>query len=1491
MTKKESVFLVIDDKLDNLVSLKALIKESFPRAIILTAQSGHEGLMLAKMKEPDIILLDIMMPDMDGFEVCQKLKADDILQDIPVIFVTALKSDRQTRTRALESGAEAFLTKPIDDIELFAQLGAMLKIRELNIKNRATIKKLKSELISKTQTMIENEEKIKDSLNMFMLLAERINDAMYFIDMDGNIIDANPAALQLYGYSFEELMTKKIYDLRRDENVELISRQMNQAAKDGIIFEAVHYKKDNSSINVEVSAKGTVIGDKKILLSIVRDISERKKAEDLLRASEEKFKAAFMTSPDAFYWATLRDGKILEVNASFESVFGYSRDEVIGKTSLDLGLYAEPSDRARMVAELLEKGFVRDLELQGRKKGGALITVALSVSKIELSGQQFILGVIRDITERKKLEIELRDREIKYRTLYDTEEDCILLFTEGRWVDCNEKALQIFGCTREQIIGEHPINFSPPMQPDGRASDEEAIKLINLAYAGEPQLFRWEHCRADGTTFAAEVSLKRLDLGGKPYIQAIVRDLTELTETQNALTRAQTLFSAIVESTSDMIWSVDPDRFGLMTYNQALIDYFLKIGISLDVGMRPEDLFPDLAFRDQWHTLYRRALSGGSYSTEYSTKKGNISLLLTFGILKHNDNVYGISVFGKDISERKQMEIQLKQSEEKFRSSYKAIPVPVYTWQQTGDDFELADYNTEAMIFTNGRIEKLVGVKLSQMYEDNPQIQSDVRRCFHEKVIIERDMEYSLKSNGNVKFLHVKYAYMPPSFVLVHTEDFTERKSAESRITNLSHELQILSERLILATRSANIGVWDWDVVNNELIWDDGMYSLYNIHREDFSGAYEAWTYHIHPDDKAATEEAIQEALRGEQEYAPEFRIVWPDSSIRFIRARSKTFYNDDGVPVRMVGVNWDITEAKKSEKNLINAQDLYQKAQKLARSGHYVFHDTNQEFTGSDEALKIFGFDGRQKVTFEEVAQIISKNDLDRVVASVELLFNEGKPFSEEFETYPNGSGEPRYIKTIADLGQDENGDPIAIGMIQDITEQKLNELNLRKSMKQNQRILDNLQDAYYQADLSGIITMVNPSAVAMHGCKSQDELIGRSAASLYADPMGRKNLFELLKEKGKATDYYSQGLRQDGTPFPVSMNIQFIHNESGDIIGTEGLVRDISERVKAEVAIRLEAERYNALIESTNDWIWVADSENYGLIVYNTAVEDYFRRNHGIILKKGMIPEEMLSDKRIELWRGLYDRAIREGRFSIDYHTNVENLHFKVSLAPLTIENKIVGVSVFAKDITNEYQYKNELEKSNQALSTRLSQSINAISKIGELRDVYTAGHQNRVSELACAIAQELGLSEEAITNISFGAMIHDIGKIYIASDILNKPGKISNLEYQILQTHAEQSYEVVKTIDFPEQIKTMIYQHHERIDGSGYPRKLAGDEIILESRILAVADVVEAMNSHRPYRAALGIEAALDEIEKNKGTRYDADVVDACIRLFRGNMFMFK
>jgi putative two-component system response regulator len=198
--------------------------------------------------------------------------------------------------------------------------------------------------------------------------------------------------------------------------------------------------------------------------------------------------------------------------------------------------------------------------------------------------------------------------------------------------------------------------------------------------------------------------------------------------------------------------------------------------------------------------------------------------------------------------------------------------------------------------------------------------------------------------------------------------------------------------------------------------------------------------------------------------------------------------------------------------------------------------------------------------------------------------------------------------------------------------------------------------------------------------------------------------------------------------------------------------------------------------------------------------------------------------------------------------------------------------------------------LRESEQRVMHNLLETVSAVAAMVEMRDPYTAGHQRQVAQLATAIAHEMKLSEWQIEGLNLAAVVHDVGKINIPAEILSRPGKLSETEFALIKRHPSTGYEILKVIDFPWPISQAVLQHHERLDGSGYPNGLSGDNILLEARILAVADVIEAMASHRPYRPGFGIDVALAEVEDKRGILFDADVVDAALRLFREKNFQF-
>jgi len=210
---------------------------------------------------------------------------------------------------------------------------------------------------------------------------------------------------------------------------------------------------------------------------------------------------------------------------------------------------------------------------------------------------------------------------------------------------------------------------------------------------------------------------------------------------------------------------------------------------------------------------------------------------------------------------------------------------------------------------------------------------------------------------------------------------------------------------------------------------------------------------------------------------------------------------------------------------------------------------------------------------------------------------------------------------------------------------------------------------------------------------------------------------------------------------------------------------------------------------------------------------------------------------------------------------------------------------------DITERKKNEEQLKVSFTKLQKTMEDSISAISLVTEARDAYITGHQQRVSSLAVAIAKEMGFPQDRVEGIKIAALIHDVGKINLPAEILSKPGKLSEIEFNLIKNHSQTGYDILKKIDFLWPIAEIVLQHHEKKNGSGYPRGLKGNEILLEAKIICVADVVEAMSSHRPYRPALGIDKALDEISQNKGILYDPEVVDTCLKLFKEKGFKFE
>jgi PAS domain S-box-containing protein/putative nucleotidyltransferase with HDIG domain len=325
-------------------------------------------------------------------------------------------------------------------------------------------------------------------------------------------------------------------------------------------------------------------------------------------------------------------------------------------------------------------------------------------------------------------------------------------------------------------------------------------------------------------------------------------------------------------------------------------------------------------------------------------------------------------------------------------------------------------------------------------------------------------------------------------------------------------------------------------------------------------------------------------------------------------------------------------------------------------------------------------------------------------------------------------------------------------------------------------------------------------------------------------------------------------------------------------------------TEHKRIEKVLQESELQYRTTLNSMGDAIHVIDN-NLRFILFNDA----FRRwNEELGLETDVIGRTVfeifpfLPDRVCDEYRQVFEM----GEVLVTEEINTINEREFITESrkiPIFEGDRVTRVVTAIRNITERKLAEDALRCSYDQLRETFIATVNALASTVEMKDPYTAGHQRWATRLACAIAEEMDLAEEMIEGIRMAGLIHDIGKINIPAEILSKPGRLSEIQYNMVKIHPQVGCDILREIKFPWPVAQIVLQHHERMDGSGYPQGLSGDQILLEARILAVADAVEAMSSHRPYRAAHGIEKALEEISQNRGTVYDPEVVDACLRLF--------
>jgi PAS domain S-box-containing protein/putative nucleotidyltransferase with HDIG domain len=494
------------------------------------------------------------------------------------------------------------------------------------------------------------------------------------------------------------------------------------------------------------------------------------------------------------------------------------------------------------------------------------------------------------------------------------------------------------------------------------------------------------------------------------------------------------------------------------------------------------------------------------------------------------------------------------------------------------------------------------------------------------------------------------------------------------------------------------------------------------------------------------------------------------------------------------------------------------------------------------------------------------------------------------QFEHYL-ASGERLSVEVLT-TGMILGGKRFVHSIMHDVTEKVIAEKALAEKTAELEQLFENAPFAIFLCDEYRTVLRVNEAAAGMFGYVVED-MTGRTIEELIVPEADQKRglaFSDVVYLDQQVAQFDAERKRKDGSFLTISC-IGFPLLLDGNTLGSYVIYQDITRRKNAE----RENTESRKLLETLFDAI--PDP-----IVFKNPALEYVMANRAFEERSTLKLEAILGKRADEIHpRSLAktcSRGDREVMRSLSSFCQTEVVEsaagrriFETCKTPVLDETGgLKGILTISREATERLKAEAKILEMNQDLAEKVldlnkawEQTVHVLANASEARDAYTAGHQRRVAKLSKAIAGEMGMDETTVKQIELAALVHDIGKIEIPSEILSKPGRLSALEFQLIQTHSAAGYRILQPIEVTWPLAEIVYQHHERLDGTGYPRGLKGDGILLGSRIISVADTLEAMSSHRPYRAALGLDVAFSELEKYRGKRFDADAVDACLKVF--------